>query len=200
VQRAASHVADGDVRAILALRADVVTRDDRLGRRRPADMTAMLAYLDVQLEQTRAYRLALDRWQQRKPVLDAYAGGAADALARFSPLQEALDDIRTLAGPPLHELDRVEATLAGVQVQVQAIHTPDEAATMHALFTSALQMTASAARSRRIATLSGDLAKAWEASAAAAGALMMLDRIRTDLAGLTRPPRPGLPVRGASRR
>lgn len=199
VQRAAAYAVTADVRAMLALRADLVARDERLGRRRPAEMTALLAHLDVTLEQARTFRLALDRWQQRKPVLEAYAGAATDALQRFSPMARALDDIRTLAGPALTELDRVEATLAGVAVQVRGMHAPDEAAATHALFASALQMTASAARTRRIATLSGDLAKAWEASAAAAGALMMFDRIRTDLAQLTRPPQPGEPARGASR-
>lgn len=200
VQRAASYVATADVRAMLALRTDLLARDDRLGRRRPAEMTALLAHLDSELEEARAFRLDFDRWQQRKPALDAYAGSATQALARFSPLEAALDDIRTLAGPALHELDRVDATLAGVQVQVRGMQAPDEAAATHALFASALQMTASAARTRRIATLSGDIAKAWEASAAAAGALMMLDRIRTDLVQLTKPPRPGEAVRGASRR
>lgn len=200
VTRADDYVAKADVRSLLALREDVVVRDERLGRRRPAEMMALLAHLDAELDQARAFRLALDRWEQQRPALEAYTRGVSAGLERSSLVIDALDDIRTLAGPPLHELDRAEAALAGLQVQVGSLQPPGPAAEVHALLTSALQMTASAARSRRMATLSGDLPKAWDASAAAAGALMMFERIRATLVQLVQAPEPGAPGVGSRRR
>jgi len=45
-----------------------------------------------------------------------------------------------------------------------------------------------AAQVRRAATLAGDMARAWDASSAAAGALMLGSRARTDIQTLLRPP------------
>jgi hypothetical protein len=100
----------------------------------------------------------------------------------------ALEDVKSLAGPSLVALDRLEAQLAGMQVQLRTAYAPEEAVGVHALIGSALQMTASAFRGRRLATLSANLTQAWDASAAAAGALLMLDRARTDLARLVLSP------------
>jgi hypothetical protein len=53
---------------------------------------------------------------------------------------------------------------------------------------SAQQLAMRALQTRRAAIRSGDLQQAWEASAAAAGALMLLQQLRTDVPALARPP------------
>jgi hypothetical protein len=53
---------------------------------------------------------------------------------------------------------------------------------------SAVQLADNAARIRREATLAGDMARAWDASSAAAGALMLGTKARTDILALLRPP------------
>jgi hypothetical protein len=53
---------------------------------------------------------------------------------------------------------------------------------------SAAQLTASAVSVRREATLANDLNRAWNASSAAAGALMLGTRARADILALLRPP------------
>jgi hypothetical protein len=53
---------------------------------------------------------------------------------------------------------------------------------------SAAQLADNAARIRREAILSGDLARAWDASSAAAGALMLGERSRSDIQALLRRP------------
>lgn len=190
LERASGFSDRGDVRALLALRDDTKARGARLGSRRPSEMAALLAHVELQLERARQWRLVLDRWEQRQPLLAAYSASAADVLHGVDPVRRALGDIRTLSGPSLAELDRVEALLAGMRVHIERLHVPAEAASVQALFASALQMTGSAVRTRRLATQEGSLARAWEASAAAAGALMTLDRTRDDLAALAQPPRP----------
>ena len=68
------------------------------------------------------------------------------------------------------------------------IEPPDELRAAHALLVSAVQLAANAARIRREATLAGDMARAWDASSAAAGALMLGARARSDIQALLRPP------------
>jgi hypothetical protein len=53
---------------------------------------------------------------------------------------------------------------------------------------SAAQLADNAARIRREATLAGDIGRAWDASSAAAGALMLGARARSDIQTQLRPP------------
>ena len=69
-----------------------------------------------------------------------------------------------------------------------AVAPPDEFSAAHALLVSAVQMAATAARIRREATLAGDIGRAWDASSAAAGALMLGTRATSDIRSLVRPP------------
>jgi hypothetical protein len=56
------------------------------------------------------------------------------------------------------------------------------------MMTSALQLAASASRLRRAAVGTGDMQVAWNASAAAAGALMLFERADQDLRQALEPP------------
>jgi hypothetical protein len=69
-----------------------------------------------------------------------------------------------------------------------SIAPPEEFRGAHALLISAVQMAGNAARIRYEATLAGDIARAWDASSAAAGALMLGARAREDMQTLLRPP------------
>ena len=65
---------------------------------------------------------------------------------------------------------------------------PSDLAAVHALMVSAAQLAAQAVAVRRDAVTSGAMDRAWQASSAAAGALMLLDRARKDLASALVPP------------
>jgi hypothetical protein len=69
-----------------------------------------------------------------------------------------------------------------------AIVPPEELTAAHALLVSATHLAGSAARIRREATAAGDMARAWDASSAAAGAMMLGAKARTDIQALLRPP------------
>jgi hypothetical protein len=59
---------------------------------------------------------------------------------------------------------------------------------VHALIVSAVQLADNAAKIRREAALTGSLARAWDASSAAAGSMMLTDRATKGLQQVVRPP------------
>ena len=82
-------------------------------------------------------------------------------------------------------IDRVAAQILKLSA---AVPPPDELAAAHALLVSAVQLAGNAASIRRQAILAGDMARAWDASSAAAGALMLGARARADIQTLVRQP------------
>jgi hypothetical protein len=82
----------------------------------------------------------------------------------------------------------LERRAARVSKAIAAIAPPDELIAAHATLSSAAQLAASAAQVRREAALAGDMTRAWDASAAAAGALMLGAKARSEIQALLRPP------------
>jgi hypothetical protein len=109
-------------------------------------------------------------------------------MALFVGLNPSLENIRTLAGSSPIALATIDRVVVQILKLASAIAPPDEFAAAHALLVSAAQMAGNAARIRREATLAGDMARAWDASSAAAGALMLSARATTDIKNLVRPP------------
>jgi hypothetical protein len=71
---------------------------------------------------------------------------------------------------------------------IAAIVPPEELAASHALMLSAAQLASSAVNVRREAAMANDMTGAWNASSAAAGALMLGARARSDIVSGLRPP------------
>jgi CO/xanthine dehydrogenase FAD-binding subunit len=82
----------------------------------------------------------------------------------------------------------MQRSVARILTLASEIAPPEEMAAAHALLISATQLAGNAAQIRREATLAGDMARAWDASSAAAGALMLGAKARTDIQTLLRPP------------
>lgn len=188
IQRASARAADANVRGVQAVIADVLSRDDRLGRRRPSEVSALLATLDTRLDAARKLRLERDRWMLRLPEYRAYSRNIARGLRLLSGLKGAIDDIRELAGPPRAALLRAQIDAAEAALAFSRIEPPEDLQPVHALFLSAVQLAASACKQRLDAVSSGSEPVAWSASSAAAGSLMLLDRARQDLTRWLRPP------------
>ena len=169
---------------------DRIHRDDAaLGEKRPDAVREVIAAVLVQLDAARRLRLARDHWALRAPALRQYGDAIGATLGVFRSLQQPLEDIKTLAGS-------AQAALAVVHRQVEhavrlagRIVPPEECRAAHALLVSAAQLADTAARIRHEATVSGDIARAWDASSAAAGALMLSARAQTEIRALLRPPR-----------
>ena len=185
---AAARAARGDVSGVRALVDDVLKADDRLGRRRPQETSALLALVDLRLDEARRLRLARDAWAARAELFKRYRASIDSALRELHVAAPSLERIRELAGPAPRLLPRLEQRLVMARQRLAATEVPAELAPAHALFTAAFQMAKRAASTRRTAVLSGNMSLAWEASSAAAGALLLLDRARDELDRLTAPP------------
>lgn len=161
-----------------------LSEDDRLGQRRPQEMASLLAMLDGKLDAARRLRLARDSWAARADEWRRYNAAIAEPVAIMGLSRDALDQIRRLAGPSRASLGRLAARTARALTLTAAVVAPAESAGAHGLLKNAIQLASRAAASRQRAISSGDMQTAWEASAAAAGALMLFDRASEDLKAL----------------
>jgi hypothetical protein len=184
VQRAKA----ADVRGIERLMLDVRQRDAQLGKKRPEAVTSLLAAVDAELDAARRLRLELDKWALREPELRKYRSAVLTPLQRLDNLKPALEDIKSLAGSGPWALANIDRTSRAVLKAISALDPPAELQSAHALLLSALQMAQNAAQIRREAALTGSIARAWDASAAAAGSMMLTTRARTEIRDALRPP------------
>jgi hypothetical protein len=109
-------------------------------------------------------------------------------LDRLDRLKLPLEDIKALAGSSPDALGAILRAAGQAARVLSAIAPPEEFRSVHALFASAAQLADSAAQIRREAALTGDMRRAWDASSAAAGALMLEARARIEFKELFRLP------------
>jgi hypothetical protein len=177
-----------DVRGLERLLRSIPRRDSVLGGRRPEAVSALVAAVAEKLDAARRLQLARDRWAMRAPALHHYQGDIAAPLTLIAQLGPALENIKALSGSTPAALRFVERTAATILKLAGQIVPPEELVGVHALLVSAAQLSANAAQIRREAALAGDLTRAWNASSAAAGALMLAGRARSDMQAVVRPP------------
>jgi len=185
---AAVHARRADARAIEALVRRVVTTDQELGNRRPGTIASLLATLDRKLDAARRLRLARDRWALEAPVYRAFAREVEAGLAEFKRAASALEDVRALAGPEPASLTRAADRLERARIALDRVTPADTLRPLHAMLASAVQLGLSACQLRRQAIERQNLPAAWNASSAAAGALMLYERASLDLDRLLKPP------------
>ena len=178
----------GDVYGLQAIIQRALTADERLGRRRAGEMSALLSFVDLRLDEARQVRLAMDQWEARRALFASYRRDLAPSLADFRRVQGWLVDIRQLAGPAPALLDRLDQRVTIASRALAALKVPAELATVHSTVGAAFQMARRAALVRRNAVQSRDMKLAWDASSAAAGALMLMDHALAELDRLTAPP------------
>ena len=171
----------GDVTAVERTIRTLLRQDDRLGQRRPQQMAAALATLDLRLDAARQERLARDNRAARAAVLAQYRHNIAEPLAIMRRERVALDEILRLAGPSRARLSELVTAMKHVQRLLDTMTVPEEVGAAHSLFKNAVQLAARAADGRQRAVLTKNMQSAQEASSAAAGAIMFFDKAATDL-------------------
>jgi hypothetical protein len=189
--RAEERAKAADVRGLEGMLEAVARRDAALGRQRPDDINALVTAVQAKLDQARQLRLARDRWAMRAMEFEKYRLAITepiDLFALFARITPALEDIRSLAGSTPGALGATERAIAQIAKRAALIVPPQEFNSAHALIVSAAQLASNAAVIRRQAALSGDMARAWDASSAAAGALMLSARAKGEIQTLLRPP------------
>ena len=188
LKAADDRVRRADVTGVEGLIRSVLQADDKLGRQRPQETAALLATMDLRLEAARRQRLTLDRWAINVSAVRAYVRKARPSIDALMGTRASLEQIRSLAGPSARTLRQVEKTAGIASRELALIKPPAEAAAVHGLLQNAFQMTARAVDARMTAIGTNDMSLAWQASSAAAGALLMLDRARSEIQRLTSPP------------
>jgi hypothetical protein len=177
-----------NVRGVERLEALVRSQDDVLGRARPDEVNSLIAAIEEKLDAARRLRLARDRWLMRAPDFQQYRVAIRGPLDLFAQLRPALEDIKSLAGSTPSALKTVERLVAQIVKLAGDVSPPEELNGAHALLVSAAHLAENAAAIRRDATLSGSIQRAWDASSAAAGALMLGTKARSDIRTLLRQP------------
>ncbi len=177
-----------DVRGLERLMARVRSTDAALGMGRPEAVNALVAAIEEKLDAARRLQLARDRWAMRAPAFHEYNLAIRRPIDLFVGVTPLLDGIKDLSGSAPASLLLIEQRAAEIVGLVANIVPPEELAAAHALFVSAVQLAGNAAKMRRQAALAGDMTQAWNASSAAAGALMLAARARSDMQTQLRPP------------
>jgi hypothetical protein len=122
--------------------------------------------------------------------VDQYWRRASTSLGRLERLRPVLLSLDALAGLPEEQLRAAAEEFESIRLALAAIVPPRTLTTTHEVFCEACVLGAASARARVARAAPDDSARAWNAAAAAAGAIMLLERARAEL-GLA----PGQPDR-----
>jgi hypothetical protein len=177
-----------DVRGLERLLQSLPQRDAVLGKKRPDVVTSIAAAVEEKLDAARRLQLARDRWALRAQDFQQYQLDVAVPLALFARLKPTLEEIKTLSGSTAVNLRTLEKSAADILRRLMLVVPPAELRPAHTLIISAVQLSSNAAQIRREAVMAGDMTRAWNASSAAAGALMLGDKARVDMQAVVRRP------------
>ena len=177
------------VAAVQRVLARIDPEDEKLGRRRPDVVAGLRAAVSADLDGARLLRLRRDQWQLRQGIYQTYQRSVGVQLLGLVKSQPHLEAIRRLDGPRLDVLRSLQSRLSGGAQRLERITVPEEMKETHALVVGAWHFAETATRQRVDAVASGNVNRAWEASSAAAGALMMLGRAQKSLREMLEIPR-----------
>ena len=180
--------AKADVAALDRLVADVQKEDARLGYQRPEVMQALLAALASSTAKARAKREALGLYKQRKSAYRAYERSIGDSLGKFDAVTDEIGAVRAQTELKGRRLSNAEKRVSSIEVGLLPVTPPTELGAAHDLLLSSARLMREALRLHRGAVPAGDSDAARNASAAAAGALLLLDTARTRIGQFFRPP------------
>lgn len=188
LDKASARARAADVRGLEQLRADTLKADQKLGGKRPAQLTAVLAAIDAGADSARRLRLARDQWKLLAPAYRSYQRSMRPAIRVLEDAEDPLEDVRAQAGPTPQQLKRVLVRFVKARPAVVGTNPPPTLASAHALLQSAWDLADNALKLRLRAVETGDQTRSTAASAAAAGALILSQRARDDLAQAVKAP------------
>ena len=190
IRRAEAALERGDVRAAETARATLADRDRALGARRPRVVQALRLRLALLLEATAAHRLALDRFAALRPARLAYERTIRPVTSGLSGVESVLIYIRDRRFMSFATVERAVAKLGPLAEALERVRPPDDLDDVHATLVSAMVMAQQAMARWRTAVITENTAVAAEASAAAAGSLLLTAQCRAVLVSRLYPPGP----------
>jgi hypothetical protein len=189
VSKATEYASRAAIADIERLVARIPKEDAKLGQKRPELIESVNGAVQTQLLTARRLRLLRDQWLLRQASYRSYQRSVASQILLLVKSQPMLDSIRRLDGPPPDRLLDLRTKLSGGAERLERVRTPDYLRGVHDLLVGSWRFADNAARARVKAIEGNDSAAAWEASSAAAGALMMLSRVQSEIRDLLEPPR-----------
>lgn len=189
VTEARQQAAQARVSGVAQVLASIESEDRKLGQLRPDVVAALRAEVDANLDAARGLRLRRDQWLLRRSIYQGYQRQVGSQIVGLVKAQASLEAIRRLDGPRPDTLQTLQWRLSGGAERLERLRVADEVRETHELLVGAWRFAENAARQRADAIASGNLGRAWEASSAAAGALMMLSRVQQSIRELLEPPK-----------
>lgn len=188
LETAARLAARGSMSDLEKLRDKVKAEDRRLGGQRPGDVAALLATIDLEAVVAVRMREAQRRFQKRAPEFRRYRRAMDGSFKAFNDAVIALEQVKAMRGPTPAVMAPLSKRLARSAKTVARVKAPEELAPGHALIQSAWELADSAFRLRMTAVSQNSVDVAQRASSAAAGALMLYQRARSDQQAAMEPP------------
>jgi hypothetical protein len=179
----------GDVAGIEAAIQALRAHDKQFGRRRDAIVSAAESELDEMLVATRAYREKLDHYALVRGSLLAYERTMRPMMSGFDGLSPVFSALRDGKFTAYERLEVATTRLESFRSGLKTVQTPPDLVDVHASFESALQMADYAVARRKLAVSTTNEAYDREASAAAAGAIMLASLAREQLVARLYPPK-----------
>lgn len=170
------------------LREKVKEEDRRLGGQRPGDIAALLDTIDLEATAAIAAREARREYDKRSPAYRKYRRSTNGAFKVFTDAATALEQVRSMTGPAVASIGPLTKRLAAASRGFQKVKAPVELASAHAIIGSAWELAQNAFRLRVESVSANNIDTAQRASSAAAGALMLYQRARSDQLTLMEPP------------
>jgi hypothetical protein len=170
------------------LRDKVREEDRRLGGQRPGDIAALLDTIDLEASAAVAKREARQVYEKRAPAYRKYRRSTNSAFKVFTDAAIALEQVRAMTGPTVSAIAPLTKRLASASRGFYKVRAPEELASAHAIIANAWELAQNAFRLRLEAVSANNIDTAQRASSAAAGALMLYQRARTDQLTLMEPP------------
>lgn len=187
--KATKAAGDAEIRDVEQVLDRIPKEDAKLGHQRPEIVQALTASVQLQLANARRLRLLRDQWKSRQAMFREYQRSVGMELVQLVKARSSLESIKRLEGPDLDRLDTLNRVLRGGAVRLDRLLVPEYLRDTHEMVIGAWRFAENAAAARLSAVTSGDISKAWEASSAAAGALMMLSRAQKEMRTLIEPPK-----------
>jgi len=189
LSRADAAVRRGDLESVKALRAALADRDRALGARRPQHVAALEGMLDAKVEAVRIHRLALDHYALVRRSLLEYERQARPVMSGFDGLLPVLNFVRDGKFTAYERLVRTGTRLQALSADLAALKPPADLTDVHATLVSAVHLATEACARRRLAVTTANAEIDREASAAAAGALLLASHVRDQMIVRLYPPK-----------
>ena len=178
---------DADVAGLEQLAARVQREDARLGYRRPETMQTLLASLAAAAAGAREKRAARERYESRRSAYGSYRRRIGDTLGKFDDVIDEIVAVRAFEALKGRRLSRTEKRVGAIVVSLLPAQPPPELAPAHELLLSSARLMGQALKLQRGAA-GAPAESSQNASAAAAGALLLLDSARGRIDGYFRKP------------